>query len=103
MRDWLSRFLVVVVIVALAAARAAVQARPTTDQLLTAVEKSEAAAVAALLDGGADVNGANSYGLTALFMAADRANTELVKLLLARGADPNRTQELMWGRTALSV
>ena len=41
----------------------------------------------ALLDKGADVNAKFRYGTTALFKAAERGNTEVVKVLLARGAD----------------
>ncbi len=57
------------------------------DQLWEAARKGDAAAVAALLDKGADVNAKFRYGTTALFKAAERGNTEVVKLLLARGAD----------------
>ncbi len=57
------------------------------DQLFEAARKGDAAAVAALLDQGADVNTKFRYGTTALFKAAERGNTEVVKVLLARGAD----------------
>lgn len=40
------------------------------------------------LDQGADVNFAGDHGMTPLIQAAWRGHTEVVKLLLARGADP---------------
>lgn len=51
------------------------------DQLWEAARKGDAAAVAALLDKGADVNAKFRYGSTALFKAADRGNSEVVKSL----------------------
>ena len=90
-------------VAALLVAHAQLQTPAPAGQLLAAIEKGDLAAATALLDKGADVNATNNYWLTPLFVAADRANTEMVKLLLARGADPNRTEELMWGRTALTV
>lgn len=57
------------------------------DQFWEAVRKGDVAAVTALLDKGVDVNAKFRYGQTALFKAAERGHTEVVKLLLARGAD----------------
>ena len=57
------------------------------DQMWEAVRRSDVAAVTALLDKGADVNAKFRYGATALFKAAERGNPDIVKLLLARGAD----------------
>jgi ankyrin repeat protein len=42
-----------------------------------------------LVDKGADLNRANSFGLTALHFAVDTRKIELVRTLLARGANPN--------------
>ena len=44
-----------------------------------------------LLEAGVPVDAVNEYGSTALFFAADRGNVEIVRLLLARGADPDRS------------
>lgn len=41
------------------------------------------------LEAGADVNSKTAYGATALFFACDRGNQAIVKVLLAKGADPN--------------
>ena len=55
----------------------------------------------ALLDKGADVNAKFRYGTTALFKAAERGNTEVVKVLLARGADVS-TKDTFYGATAMT-
>ena len=57
------------------------------DKFWEAVRQGDLATVTALLDQGADVNAKFRYGATALFKAAERGHTEIVKLLLARGAD----------------
>lgn len=56
--------------------------------LLHAIHKAQPAAVAALLDAGADPNSTERDGSTALMMAAGYGYTNIVKLLLARGANP---------------
>ena len=42
-----------------------------------------------LLSRGADINARNLIGQSALMLAADDGDAEVVKLLLAKGADPN--------------
>ena len=67
--------------------------------VMHAIHKNQRRAVAALLEGGANVNASTKTGLTALMMAAGYGQPETVKLLLARGADPHL--ESADGSTAL--
>jgi len=71
------------------------------DQLFEAARKGDAAAVAALLDKGAEVNARFRYGTTALFKAAERGNTEVVKVLLAHGADVT-VKDTFYSATAMT-
>jgi hypothetical protein len=71
------------------------------DQLYEAVRKGDLAAATSLLDQGADVNAKFRYGATALFKAAERGHTEIVKLLLARGADVT-VKDTFYGATAMT-
>ena len=71
------------------------------DQLWEAARGGDAAAVAALLDKGADVNAKFRYGATAFFKAAERGNAEVVKVLLARGADAT-IKDTFYGATAMT-
>lgn len=71
------------------------------DDFWEAVRKGDLAAVTALLDKGADVNAKFRYGATALFKAAERGHTEIVKLLLARGADV-KVKDTFYGATAMT-
>jgi len=64
-----------------------------------AVYRNDAAEVKRLLKAGADVSGRNSYGVTAMELAAEVGNTEVIRTLLDAGADvesPNAE-----GQTAL--
>ena len=82
---------------ALAATGAQTQAPPTTPQppspiaeeLWAAARAGDASRVTAALDKGADVNAKTRYGATALTYAADKGHVDIVKLLIARGADIN--------------
>ena len=56
--------------------------------LLHAIHKGQVGSVNALLDGGADINRVSGNGVTPLMMAAGYGYTNIVELLLRRGADP---------------
>jgi ankyrin repeat protein len=71
------------------------------DKFWEAVRQGDLAAVTTLLDKGADVNAKFRYGATALFKAAERGHTEIVKLLLARGADVT-VRDTFYRATAMS-
>jgi ankyrin repeat protein len=71
------------------------------DKFFEAVRRGDLAATTALLDQGADVNAKFRYGTTALFKAAERGHVEIVKLLLARGADAT-VKDTFYGATAMS-
>ena len=66
--------------------------RDEDGQSLSHVAK-DAATLEVLLDGGAPVDARNGWGATPLTVAADDGDLERVKLLLARGADPNARDE----------
>ncbi|HKQ52326.1 MAG TPA: ankyrin repeat domain-containing protein, partial [Pyrinomonadaceae bacterium] len=98
----LRRIILLAVLTALPLVTHAQEARrELDDQLWEAARKGDAAAVAALLDKGADVNAKFRYGTTALFKAAERGHTEVVKLLLARGADVT-VKDTFYGATAMT-
>lgn len=67
----------------------AANAQDPGDELRRAASSGDLATVKELLDQGVDVNAANQYGGTALAFACDKGRTEVVKLLLERGANPN--------------
>jgi len=56
--------------------------------LMVASFEGDVAEAGRLLKEGADVNATNRYGASAMRLAADTANTELIRLLLKAGADP---------------
>ncbi len=57
--------------------------------LVMAASKNVPAAVSALVDAGAQVDAMDRSGQTALLLAAARRDTETVRFLLSKGADPN--------------
>jgi ankyrin repeat protein len=71
------------------------------DKFWEAVRQGDLATVTSLLDQGADVNAKFRYGATALFKAAERGHTEIVKLLLARGADVT-VKDTFYNATAMT-
>ena len=58
--------------------------------LLAACKKNDVKTVALLITAGANVNLANKFGNTPLFFAVGNGHTEIVKLLIAKGADVNK-------------
>jgi ankyrin repeat protein len=68
---------------------------------LRSCPQGDAPAVTALLDKGADVNAKFRYGATALFKAAERGHLEIVKILLARGADVS-VKDTFYNATAMT-
>lgn len=82
---------------------AAAQTPPSAkaEALAAAARKGDAAAVTKLLDEGVDVNTKFRYGTTALSFAADHGQLEVVKVLLARGANVN-VKDTFYGATPLT-
>jgi outer membrane protein assembly factor BamB/ankyrin repeat protein len=72
------------------------------EPLWAAVRNSDAKAVKAALDRGADVNAKNEIGITALWIAASKGKLEVIDLLLERGADVN-ARDGIWYQTPLSM
>jgi ankyrin repeat protein len=58
--------------------------------LMHAIHKNQREAAFTLVEHGADVDRATARGMTALMMAAGYCQAEIVKGLLARGADPRK-------------
>jgi len=56
--------------------------------LMFAIFDGDVAEAQRLIKAGADVKATNAYGANAMRLAADTANTELIRLLLKAGADP---------------
>jgi ankyrin repeat protein len=57
--------------------------------LLTPVRNDDSKTVDALIRAGADVNDADSYGVTPLYLACANASVPMIRRLLDAGADPN--------------
>ena len=60
-----------------------------TESLHDVAKEGDVAAVARMLDRGADFNADGKYGSTPLHEAAEEGHHEVASLLLDRGADPN--------------
>lgn len=57
--------------------------------LMIAIDRNDAATATRLIGAKADVNAANEYGATAVWVAASSGNVPLLKLLLSAHANPN--------------
>ena len=79
----------------------AVPARAADSALVTAVKKTDLAAVRRLLQQGASVNSPGSDGSTALHWAVESDNSELTRMLLQAGADAKRANR--YGMTPLHL
>jgi ankyrin repeat protein len=69
--------------------------------LMQAVYKGDVAQTKRLLAGHANVNAVNTYGVSAMLLAAEASNTELIDLLLKAGAKANSAN--LDGETALHL
>jgi len=73
------------------------------DNLLTkAIDNNDVKFVKELIDKGADVNQANTYGETPLHIAAENGQLDVARLLLDRGAEVNQARTTD-GETPLSI
>src|SRR5215831_384317 len=91
-------FPIVVLLVVLLVSRT--WADELSDRLLEAAQRSDPAAMRAVLAKGIDVNTKFHYGTTALLYAAQKGNPEIVKMLLDHGADVN-VKETLSGMTPI--
>jgi outer membrane protein assembly factor BamB len=78
------------------------EAPPANDDLWRAAKKGDAALVAALLAEGLDPNAQTEYGVTALQFAAARGHLDVVRTLLAHGADVSR-RDRFYGAAPLTA
>src|ERR1044071_5426975 len=67
---------------------------------MRAASKGDMESVSALLAAGADVNGQDVFGHTALMFAAGEGHLEIVQILLSEGAEVNASNQV--GATAFS-
>ncbi len=71
---------------------------PPAEALFEAARTGDGVRVAALLDAGTSVNTATKYGVSALGFAAERGHFDVVRLLVARGADVTITDSFYGSR-----
>lgn len=73
-----------------------------TEQFFAATRAGDLSKVRQLLATGVPIDATDKYGATALIMAAGSGQTEVAKLLLEKGADPNH-QESFYGSDPLGM
>lgn len=71
---------------------------PSPDRMFAAARAGDVAAVEAELDAGVPVDSTDKYGATALAMAAAEGEVDVVRLLLARGAEVDKAEEFYGSR-----
>ncbi len=84
-----------------AAASSIISLDDAIEEFFAAARKGDAAAVEAQLKKGVDVNAKWRYDQTALFPACDRGHVEVIKVLLAHGAEVN-VQDTFYHATPLT-
>lgn len=94
-------FLVVIALICAFTSFAQDPKQKLNEQLWEAARKGDVALVTSLLDQGADVNAKFRYGTTALFKASERGHADVVKVLLARGADAT-VKDTFYNATAMT-
>ena len=70
---------------------AGVRANEPEDRLWVAAREGDLATIKKLAAEGVDINASTQYGATALSFAADKGHIEVVRFLLEKGADPNKS------------
>lgn len=75
---------------------------PKRESLWAAVRGGDLKAIQEAIDGGADVNAKNEYGVSALWIAVGKGKPEVVELLVKKGADVNARDDI-WYQTPLSA
>jgi outer membrane protein assembly factor BamB len=88
-------------LVALLCAAHVAAADPKREALWAAVRTSDVKAIQAAIDGGADVNAKNEYGVSALWIAVGKGKPEVIELMIKAGADVNARDDI-WYNTPLS-
>ena len=74
----------------------------STRELRLAARSGDLAEVKRLVEAGADVDGGDAWGTTALYLATKLQQSDVVEYLLKQGADPS-ARETFFGSTVLEI